>query len=92
MQGNARKLRPQLNSLEAVRGHTEAHWPQPVHLSLSIYLGWDRRLAVKLPASPSMASTSVFVMILMFICRPTSTSFGEMTHIAQSLVGKVLSS
>ena len=28
----------------------------------------------------------------MFKCRPTSTSFGEIIHMAQSLVGKVLSS
>ena len=27
----------------------------------------------------------------MLICRPTSTSLGEIIHIAQSLVGKVLS-
>ena len=49
------------------------------------------RVAVKWPAAPSRVSSCVFVMISIFRCRPTSTSLGEMTHIAQSLVGNVLS-
>ena len=47
---------------------------------------------VKLPASPSMAVTEARVRSSMFRCRPTSTSLGEIIHMEQSLVGKVLSS
>jgi hypothetical protein len=48
--------------------------------------------ALKCPGFPSRESSSVWVRSSMFRCRPTSTSFGEMIHMAQSLVGKVLSS
>jgi len=46
----------------------------------------------KLPASPDTLWTSESVSSSMFMCRPTSTSFGEIIHMAHSLVGKVLSS
>jgi len=36
--------------------------------------------------------TSARVNNSILMCRPTSTSLGEMIHIAQSLVGNVLSS
>jgi hypothetical protein len=49
-------------------------------------------LTVKFPISPETSTTSDRVSRLTFRCRPTSTSLGEMIHIAQSLVGKVLSS
>jgi len=39
-----------------------------------------------------MAVISERVSNSMFRCRPTSTSLGEIIHIEQSLVGKVLSS
>ncbi len=47
---------------------------------------------VKLPCSPDIFLTSDSVSNSMLMCRPTSTSLGEMTHMAQSLVGNVLSS
>ena len=47
---------------------------------------------MKSPFSPSTLSTSVYVRISIFGCRPTSTSLGESIHMEQSLVGKVLSS
>ena len=68
-----------------------AHSPQPVHLAVSIKRGRCRTRAVKRPGAPSSARTSAWVMISMLRCRPTSTSLGEMIHMAQSLVGKVLS-
>jgi len=49
-------------------------------------------LTSKFPSSPEMLSTSERVKSSIFICRPTSTSLGEIIHMAQSLVGKVLSS
>ena len=49
-------------------------------------------LTWKFPFSPLMVSTSASVMRLMLMCRPTSTSLGEIIHMAHSLVGKVLSS
>ena len=45
----------------------------------------------KFPASPLTLSTSDRVKSSMLRCRPTSTSLGEIIHMAQSLVGKVLS-
>jgi len=39
-----------------------------------------------------MDSIELLVIMFMFRCRPTSTSLGEIIHMAQSLVGKVLSS
>ena len=41
---------------------------------------------------PSMDVTSERVRSSMFICRPTSTSLGDIIHMEQSFVGKVLSS
>jgi hypothetical protein len=68
-----------------------AHSPQLVHLAVSMKRGRWRTRAVKCPGPPSSDWTSAWVMISMLRCRPTSTSLGEMIHIAQSLVGKVLS-
>jgi len=45
----------------------------------------------KLPALPLISPISLRVFSSMFKCRPTSTSFGEIIHMAQSLVGNVLS-
>jgi hypothetical protein len=49
-------------------------------------------VTLKFPSVPSTLSTSAQVIRLMLRCRPTSTSLGEIIHIAQSLVGNVLSS
>jgi hypothetical protein len=68
------------------------HSPQLVHLARSMNRGCWRIRAVKRPGSPSSCSSSALVKSSMFRCRPTSTSLGEMIHMAQSLVGKVLSS
>ena len=46
----------------------------------------------KLPASPLISVISERVSSEMFMCRPTSTSLGEIIHMEQSLVGNVLSS
>ena len=83
---------PWLCSLGVSTGQTLAHSPQEVHFNKSTYLGFSLTFAVKLPSSPSSDRSSVFVNNSMFRCRPTSTSLGEMTHMVQSLVGKVLSS
>jgi len=48
-------------------------------------------VTVKLPGSPEIFWISVRVCSSMLLCRPTSTSFGEIIHMEQSLVGKVLS-
>ncbi len=73
-------------------GHTFAHSPQLVHLSRSTNRASCFTTALKFPGSPLRSMMSEFVSNSMFKCRPTSTSFGEITHIAQSLVGNVLSS
>ena len=83
---------PSSNSSSVLAGHFSAHSPQAMHLSMSTYLGADFTVAVKSPSSPSRERTSDRVKTSMFSCRPTSTSLGEMIHIEQSLVGKVLSS
>jgi hypothetical protein len=44
------------------------------------------------PTSPDILATSARVSNSIFRCRPTSTSLGEIIHMEQSLVGKVLSS
>lgn len=72
-------------------GQFSTHAPQPVQRSMSIVRAFFLTLTLKLPGSPSTASRSAYVINSMFKCRPTSTSLGEMIHIAQSLVGKVLS-
>ena len=69
-----------------------AHSPQLVHLLMSMKRGRCRTFAVNRPGPPSSDKTSAPVMISTLRCRPTSTSLGEMIHMAQSLVGKVLSS
>jgi len=76
----------------ALMGQWEAHSPQPVQAWGSMYRGLDLTVTSKLPCSPSTDSISLLVRKSMFMCRPTSTSTGEMIHMAQSLVGKVLSS
>ena len=48
-------------------------------------------MTVKFPGSPSRLLTSLLVMSLMLMFRPTSTSLGEIIHMVQSLVGEVLS-
>ncbi|SEM51348.1 hypothetical protein SAMN04489760_11928 [Syntrophus gentianae] len=72
-------------------GQYSVQTAHPVHLSSRIYLGFLTTVTVKSPASPTTLSTSVYVSISMFGCRPTSASFGERIHMEQSLVGKVLS-
>jgi hypothetical protein len=84
--------RPLSYSLGSSIGQTLAQSPQLVHFERSTYRGFCLIFAVKFPGSPSSERSSVFVRSSMLRCRPTSTSLGEMTHIAQSLVGKVLSS
>ena len=49
-------------------------------------------MAVKLPGSPSRATTSLLMSSSTFGFLPTSTSLGAMMHMEQSLVGNVLSS
>ena len=78
-------------SFETSMGQTFVHSPQLVHFERSTYRGSERIFALKLPGSPSNAMISVPVFSSIFKCRPTSTSLGEMTHMAQSLVGNVLS-
>jgi len=78
--------------VETDMGQTFSHSPQLVHFAGSMKRGFCRILAVKCPGSPSRSRSSVFVRSSMLRCRPTSTSFGEMIHMAQSLVGNVLSS
>ena len=78
-------------SLAALTGQTWAHAPQPVHFARSIKRGAWLSVALNRPGPPSRDSTFEWVTMLIFRCRPTSTSLGEMTHIAQSLVGNVLS-
>jgi hypothetical protein len=66
--------------------------PQPVHFDAITKRGCCLMLTVKFPGCPSTRSTSLKVRISMSLCRPISTRRGAMVHIAQSLVGKVLSS
>ena len=88
----ARAMRPSLYMSMASTGHFWEHMPHPVHSSSSTRLGFFVSVTVKFPTSPSTDDKSALVTISMFSCRPTSTSFGAMMHIEQSLVGKVLSS
>ena len=83
--------KPSSYSLGSSMGQTLLHSPQLVHLDKSTKRGCRRSRALKTPGSPSRARTSVLVNISIFRCRPTSTSLGEIIHMAQSLVGKVLS-
>src|SRR4030042_6930155 len=84
-------LRPMLNSLGTPTGQAAVQAPQPVHLAGSMKRGCCSTVTVKLPGSPAMAVTSDRVLISMFRWRPHSTNLGEMMHMEQSLVGKVLS-
>ncbi len=85
-------LRPSLNSSIASTGHFRAHTPQPVHFSSSMYLGCLINITWKFPSSPSTLFISAPIISSMLECLPALTSFGARMHIAQSLVGKVLSS
>ncbi len=82
--------RPSSYSLGRSTGQTLIHSPQLVHFERSIKRGSWRIRAVKRPALPLRSKSSVFVRSSIFRCRPTSTSFGEIIHMAQSLVGKGL--
>ena len=73
-------------------GQFSTQLPHPVHSSISMLRARFLSFTLKLPSSPEMPSTSERVSNSMLICRPTSTSFGAIIHMAQSLVGKVLSS
>jgi len=73
-------------------GHAAAQSPQPVHLLVSTNRARWRSRTVKSPGWPLMLSTSVIVRMSMLRWRPVSTNLGDMMHIAQSLVGNVLSS
>src|SRR4030042_5848585 len=82
---------PASYSLSIFVGHFSAQRPQAMHFAMSTYRGCCTTLTSKFPASPEMLFTSERVKSSMLRCRPTSTSLGERIHIAQSLVGKVLS-
>jgi len=75
-----------------VTGQFSTQLPQPVQRSILILRGRFLTFTLKFPADPSTDSRSAYVIISIFRCRPTSTSFGEIIHMAQSLVGNVLSS
>src|ERR1019366_1918118 len=95
--GNGRKIAfrspsPRSNSEGSVTGHSAVHAPQPVHFVGSTKRGCFLILTVKFPGCPSTRSTSLKVRSSMSLCRPISPSRGAMVHIAQSLLGKVLSS
>src|SRR5512137_2459242 len=87
-----RTVRPCSYSLMIFLGHLVSHTPHPVHFSGSTYRGCCLTLTLKLPGAPSTAITSESVSTSMFRCRPTSTILGEIIHMEQSPVGKVLSS
>ncbi len=73
-------------------GQFDTQVPQPVHLFSSTKRGCRFSCTAKLPGSPWTLSTWLSVRISMSRWRPISTSRGAMVHMAQSLVGKVLSS
>jgi hypothetical protein len=77
--------------LTAATGQCLAQSPHPVHASISMYRGFFVSVTLKLPGSPSILLISLSGFRFIFLCRPTSTSLGEITHMVQSLVGKVLS-
>ena len=68
------------------------HAPHPVHRDSSMKRACFFTVTVKLPAWPAMLSTSLSVRISMSLWRPISTRRGAIVHMAQSFVGKVLSS
>ncbi len=73
-------------------GQFSTQLPHPVQRSMSILRAFFLTFTLKLPSSPETLSTSESVISSILMCRPTSTSLGAMIHMAQSLVGKVLSS
>src|SRR5271169_1018310 len=75
-----------------VTGHSVVQAPQPVHFDEITKRGCCLIRTVKFPGWPSICSTSLKVRISMSLCLPISTRRGAMVHMAQSLVGKVLSS
>src|SRR4030042_1250251 len=81
-----------LYSSVASTGHFLAQSPQPVHFSGSTLLAFLRRTAVKSPSSPLRSTRSVYVRSSTLGCLPAPTSLGARMHMAQSLVGNVLSS
>ena len=82
---------PASNALGISMGHTSEQSLHIVHLSMSTKRGRWRTVTLKLPMSPSTFNTSDMVSTSMLMSRMHSTSFGEMMHVAQSPVGKVLS-
>ena len=83
---------PQFAGMVWETGQFSMQAPHPVHRSMLMLRARFLTLTLKLPGFPSTASRSAYVINSIFRCRPTSTSLGEMIHMAQSLVGKVLSS
>src|SRR4030067_980061 len=83
---------PSLYSSEASMGHFWAQLPQPVHFLGSTLNDCCLMVTLKLPTSPSSFAILAFVIRSMLWCLPVAPSFGAMMHMAQSLVGKVLSS
>ena len=82
-----------LEGLHLLRvGQFDTQVPQPVHFASSTKRGRRLTVTVKSPGWPWTRATSLKVRISMSRCRPISTSRGAMVHMAQSLVGKVLSS
>jgi hypothetical protein len=75
-----------------VTGQFSTQLPQPVQMSVLTLRARLFTLTLNFPAEPSTDSMSAYVSISIFKCRPTSTSLGEIIHMAQSLVGNVLSS
>ncbi len=73
-------------------GQLSTQIPQPVQRSARMLRARLRIRTLRSPGGPSTDSRSAYVINSMFGCRPTSTSLGEMIHMAQSWVGKVLSS
>jgi hypothetical protein len=57
-----------------------------------MYLECLVMVTLKSPAFPSTFLISPWVTMVMFSCLPVATSFGEIMHMEQSLVGNVLSS
>src|SRR4030042_2692628 len=83
---------PRSNSLSILTGQTSAHRPHPTHLSSCTYLALRLTLTSKLPMNPLTSSTSEYESNVMFGFLESSTILGASMHIAQSPVGKVLSS
>src|SRR5215471_2165133 len=80
------------NSLGTFLGHLASQSPQPVHFDWSTYRAAFLTLTLKSPAWPDTEVTSDRVCMSILRWRPTSTILGEIMHMEQSPVGKVLSS